>query len=507
MNRPDPSPSVQPAPRQPAERLALIGHDLRAAVSDIIGGIRLIDQSGLDDATRLQLERIRTSGEVLARLLEEGLELMHGESSAGPAAPANVQMSRFLYDLEMRWSGRAREKGLGFRLATSPEVPQVIATDRVALDRVLANLLSNAVKYTDRGAVELGIERAGDGGLRFVVTDSGPGFSAAALDRLFQYAGRPDGTGKPGQGLGMFISNDLAGRLGWRISVTNLTEGGAEVALELPQGSWTPAAAPGPVELPDLTRVKVLVAEDSPTGQSILSAMLGRMGAEFRVAADGVEALHWLEREAFDIALIDIEMPRLSGLEVIRAIRANERVHTQMPVIAVTAYIRRADRETIYAAGADSILSKPLPGIEMVGHALAAALERFATSQVEAAEPGEGLPDLDPSQLEHLLEISGPEASRELMDRLCSDLSRCRDGLCRAIESDDRAAMRAETHVLIALAGAIGANRLRKLAEALNLSAHRRQDAGRGSLAENCVEQVAHLIGFVAGERARREGS
>ena len=84
------------------------------------------------------------------------------------------------------------------------------------------------------------------------------------------------------------------------------------------------------------------------------------MGAEFEMAADGVEALHWLERENFDIALIDIEMPRLSGIEVIRQLRANHRLHSPMPIVAVTAYVLRANREAIYAAGADAILSKPL---------------------------------------------------------------------------------------------------------------------------------------------------
>ncbi len=94
--------------------------------------------------------------------------------------------------------------------------------------------------------------------------------------------------------------------------------GGAAVTLELPQGRWVPAPPETEQALPDLSRVKVLVAEDSPTNQAIIGHMLTKMGAEFEVAEDGVEALHWLEREDFDILLIDIEMPRLSGIEVIR---------------------------------------------------------------------------------------------------------------------------------------------------------------------------------------------
>ena len=93
-----------------AGRVTLLGHDLRAAVSDIIGGLRLIGQGGLDESTRLQLERVRASGELLARLLEQGLARMLGEDDFAATHPANVQMPRFLYDIEMRWSRAGRAK-------------------------------------------------------------------------------------------------------------------------------------------------------------------------------------------------------------------------------------------------------------------------------------------------------------------------------------------------------------------------------------------------------------
>jgi CheY-like chemotaxis protein len=259
--------------------------------------------------------------------------------------------------------------------------------------------------------------------------------------------------------------------------------------------------------LPDLSRVKVLVADDSATNQSIMTHMLSRMGAECQVVADGVEALQRLEREDFDIALIDIEMPRLSGIEVIRSIRSNDRLHAKMPIIAVTAYIRRANREAIYAAGADSILSKPLPGTEAVGLAVAAALERSAAATTAATEIGDEVPDLDRAKFDHLLDIAGPEAGHELMERLCTDLRRCEAGLALGLNTEDRASIRAETHVLIALAGAVGAVRLQKLAEALNLSVHRRQDAGRETLGRTCMAQVDRLIAFVTAEHARMRGA
>lgn len=487
-----------------AGKMTLLGHDLRAAVSDIIGGLRLIDHDGVDEPTRVQLERVRASGEILARLLEQGLAQILGEDDFAATHPANVQMPRFLYDIEMRWSGRASEKGLGFRMTVSEDVPQVLTLNRIALERVLSNLLSNAIKYTDSGTVAFDVTMAASGALRLAVTDEGPGFSAEALARLFEPNGRPDGAGKPGHGLGMHITRSMASQLGGTISVENLCIGrGARVILDLPPETWTIAAPEQAVELPDLSRTKVLVAEDNPTNQTIISHMLARMGAQYEIAADGVEALHWFERESFDLALIDIEMPRMNGIDVIRTLRAKSngrRPH--MPVIAITAYVLRDNRDAIYAAGADAILAKPLAGLETFGLAIANTLGRTRAGDDGSVETS--TQEFDRTTFDHLIDVAGPEAARELLDRLAADLRKCKAGLGAGLGGCDLAAVRAETHVLIALAGAVGARRLQALAQALNAAAHRRDPADFDRFGGEAMAQLDRLIRFVTDERARR---
>lgn len=488
-----------------AGRMTLLGHDLRAAVSDIIGGLRLIDHELTDEPTRLQLERVRAAGELLARLLEQGLSQMLGEDDFAATHPANVQVPRFLYDIEMRWSGRASEKGLGFRMTLADNVPPVLTLDRIALERVLSNLLSNAVKYTDRGTVALDVSMAATGALRLCVTDQGPGFSAEALSRLFERHGRPDGTLKPGHGLGMHITRDMAGQLGGTISVENRPGGaGARVTLDLPPENWTIAAPERVAELPDLSRTKVLVAEDNPTNQTIISHMLARMGAEFEIAGDGVEALHWLERETFDLALIDIEMPRMNGIEVIRTLRADGLLHATMPVIAITAYVLRANRDAIYAAGADAILAKPLAGLDTFGMAVASALGRARGDGVAEPPLPAGADGFDRTTFDNLIAIAGPEAARELLDRLGSDLAKCAAGLANGLAGADHASVRAETHVLIALAGAVGATRLQALAQALNTAAHRRDGSAFDRHGDEVLALLGGLVRFVEHEQACR---
>jgi CheY-like chemotaxis protein len=496
-----PDPGAEPL-LSDAVRVSLLGHDLRAAVSDIIGGMRLIDQSGLDEPTRVQLERVRAAGETLARLLEDALALFPGEAAAGPG---NVQLARFLYDLEMRWSGRAQEKGLSFQIAAAPNLAPVLKLDRIALERVLANILSNAIKYTDAGEVRLQVLQSEPQELQFVVRDQGPGFSEAAMRRLYQVSGRPDDTPKPGQGLGMHISKHMTGRLGGHIAVRNLPQGGAEVTLTLPVTALSPHGTEADAALPDLSQVKILVAEDSASNQLIIGQMLTRMGAQFEIAADGVEALQWLERESFDLLLVDIEMPRLSGIEVIRALRGNERLHRTMPIVAITAYVLRANRDAIFSAGADAILAKPITGIDSFGHAIATARSRVGTApelaQVQAREAME----MNHARFAQLMEIAGTATALELLERLVSDLEKAGRGLASALTQGDEQEIRAQTHILISVSGAVGAERLQAMAEALNSAAHQHAASSMQGAGRAVLEQVDRLIQFARDEIASRE--
>ena len=485
--------------------MTLLGHDLRAAVSDIIGGLRLIDQEGMPASTRLQLERIRTASETLARLLEEAMANIFGDDAVVVSQPSNVQTARFLYDVEMRWSGRASEKGLSLDFQRDEDLPQVLKVDRVALDRILSNLLSNAIKYTDTGSISLEVFRSDSASLCFAITDQGPGVAAEAMERLFQYRGRPESNGKPGQGLGMHITKQLSDLLGATISVENLSGGGARVTLVLPAAMLSDDSLEARRELPDLRKVKVLVAEDSATNQLLIGQMLASMGAEFEIAADGVQAINWLEREQFDLALIDIEMPRLGGIDVIRTVRANDRLYSRMPIVAITAYVLRANRDAIYAAGADAILAKPLGGIESFGFAIGNVLRRAALSPEEVTAEAEARPiEFRRETFDRLMEVAGPDAGRELLSRLSTDLSKAEHGLVAGLAATDLNTIRSETHVLIALAGAVGAERLSILAQSLNAKAHRRELANLGSLGQQCLSQIDRLIHFIGQEKANR---
>lgn len=478
---------------------ALLAHDLRAALSDVLGGLRLIGPAAVDGETAMQLGRVRAAAEELARLIERGLGALVGDGEGGADSGQPVALDRLLRDIEMRWSGRARERGLGFSLAAGAGLPAAVALDRIALERILSNLLMNAVNYADCGSVRLSVAVDGTGTLRFTVSDDGPGFPPAVLEG----GGRPQGRG--GTGLGLQITRVMAQRLAGTVQLANRPGGGAEATLAIPRTAWEAAAAAGtglPEGMPDLAGQRVLVAEDSATGQAVISAMLARLGAVPVIAADGVEAIERLSAEPFAMALIDIEMPRLSGLDVIRRLRALDGPAGRMPVLAVTAYVLRANREAILAAGADGILPKPVHGLDSLGHAIGTALAR-ARAEPPLYAPSPDRLVLDEDRFGRLIDIAGPGGAQDLLVRLAGDLSAVERGLVRGLSAPDPAAVRAHTHVLIALAGAVGATELQRLAEGLNGAAHRMSEEAMALIGADALVQLDHLIHFVAGARGR----
>jgi two-component system aerobic respiration control sensor histidine kinase ArcB len=499
-------------------RLSLLSHDLRSALADVLGGVRLIDRAGLDDATRAHLDRIAASGETLARLIDQTFSDEPDSLGVPVTQAVNITLSEFLSDLNRRWADRAQEEGIVFALESAPGLPAIVTLDRVALERVLSNLISNAIKYTDCGTVHLSVACDADRALVFRLTDDGPGLSEGSLARLFQYAGRPTDTVKPGSGLGLYIAKELADLMGADLTVENRTGGGAEARLCLPLEAWfdrTLRKTPGgqvateEPEAVDLSGLRILLAEDNKTNQLVATQMLGAMGAEFAVASDGLEAMELLERERFDLALLDIEMPRMSGLELIRAVRAMPPPLADMPLIALTAYVMREHRERIYGAGADGIIAKPLMGIEELGRAILDFLAGIRTRLPEGLSDSAPSADPDPAEVvdravfDSLVETIGAESTAELLSKLLADTDSVAERLGHGRRHLDLAEIRSQTHILISVAGAIGARPLQSVAQRLNTAANRNEADEIDALCAECLSGLAGLQAFILDEQDR----
>jgi CheY-like chemotaxis protein len=227
-----------------------------------------------------------------------------------------------------------------------------------------------------------------------------------------------------------------------------------------------------------LSGLRILLAEDNPTNQLVAAQMLESLGASVVLAEDGAEALEIVAREPFDVMLVDIEMPRVNGIEVIRKLRGSSGPIAEVPMIALTAYVMREHRAAIDAAGADGVIAKPILSIEQFG----ADIRRFMRRRSDATETGSeragavnggAPPVIDRIIYDTLAEAVGPAAMTELLGKVDVDIQAARDRLLQARDPVDLGEVRSATHILISVAGAVGALPVQEGARQMNAAGHR----------------------------------
>ncbi|GLS86751.1 hypothetical protein GCM10010873_17250 [Cypionkella aquatica] len=488
--------SGTPYPQTPPADITLLGHDLRAALSEVIGGLRLIDPHQLPSEPRLHIARTRAASEALALLMEQALVLLLDDPQS--RAPS-LQTHALLQSLQLRWTARAHQLGLEFQLHAT-DLPAELALDGVVVERVLSNLLNNAIKYADTGCISCDLRLVEQSGpaLQITVQDQGKGFSADTLSRLYSCGNRGEHHNTPGSGMGLHIVWQMVTHAGGGISASNHAKGGAQIVVHLPLASATAfppqpqTAKPMKPNLQVLANLRLLVADDSETGRLVLAHQLTSQGASVTTVADGQQAIQALQQQSFDALLIDIEMPQMNGLEVIGHIRSSAGAQAKLPVLAITAYQLRANKTAILAAGADGLLCKPVLDAQALADAVRQVLHRNAPAQNLA-------PQIEPAQLQQLLSMAGPAVAAELLEHLLQDLRATERGLLAASHGPDWTTLRRHTHVMIALAGTAGATQLHQLAQALNQLAHQpAPDRGTfRTLLPQALEQLDALIHFI----------
>lgn len=493
--------------------LAMLSHDIKSAISGVIGALQQLESAGLDAPGRKYRDGALESALAAARLLDGALDLEAIDRKEFQLQLEEVSIDSFLSELHRRWNAAASAKWIELHFRRDTNLPDSATIDRGRLSRALGNLIENAIKYTDTGSVELTIGRDGEHGLIFSITDNGPGFSPDALQTLFQFRGRPETASKPGSGLGLYIAHTVVEQMNGRIDVSNRAGGtGACVQMRLPNAVTPLRQGPQPdresdfsvavlpsSSLPDLSHLYILLAEDNATNQLVASQMLEAMGARFEVASDGIEALKLFERHDFNLLLLDIEMPRMSGLQVIQTIRARNDARANVTIVALTAYAMREHRERIAAAGADGLIPKPILGIENLGEAILGYAKRRTQEEAALAQDigSESDEIVDHSVIDMLAASIGAEKMTELLQKVGSDLRNVRSGISSGIDAKDTNAIRAASHVLISVAGAIGANRTQHLAEALNRAAHADDASELSRMSRTCMTSIDDLLEVV----------
>lgn len=507
----DPSMHARSPAGASARDRAMMAHDVRGALQGIVGGVAMLDRAGLAPAQQEQLDRIEAASRSLSRLLGGLVEPEGPAPVPGMAAPCmtargpGVDLRLFLRDLGRRWIGEARERGAELAVTAAADAPALLHADFVALERAVGNLICNALGHAvDHGGGTVRVDLRGEaGGAVLTVRDAGPGLAAEPRGRG-AWPGRDRGQGQA-QGLGLHIVGQLCAEMGAAFAMTEQSGGGVEARIAFPAflcaaAEEAPAAAPppAPAEVEDLRGLRVLLAEDNPTNQMVAIQMLRALGAEVVLGVDGVDALSKFEAAPFDLVVADIEMPRMSGLDVIRAIRARGDARAQVPIVALTAYAMREHRDRIAAAGANGLISKPITGVAALGRALRAHMGPAAAPPEPAASPE---PVADMQVFEALCAAIGMGMMAELLDKVVADLAQARADLEGALAPLDRKAIRSASHILISVAGAVGATRLQSCARRLNVAAHSGDEAALPSGVRQCVAEIDAAVEFARSRR------
>jgi CheY-like chemotaxis protein len=251
-----------------------------------------------------------------------------------------------------------------------------------------------------------------------------------------------------------------------------------------------------------LSGLRILLAEDNPTNQLVATQMLESLGASVVLAVDGAEALEIADRESFDVMLIDIEMPRVNGIEMIRTVRGYSGPIADVPMIALTAYVMREHRAAIDAAGADGVIAKPILSIEQLG---ADILRYMRKRSIPAIDKGEGAgsandtagPVIDRNIYDSLAKAIGPDAMVGLLGKVGPDVQGARDRLVCALDPIDLGEIRSVTHILISVAGAIGAVPVQERAKQMNVAGHRDDVAVIQREMQGLLGQIDRTLEFV----------
>ena len=365
---------AESASRTKSDFLASMSHEIRTPMNAIMGIADLLAKTSLSAEQCKYVQIFQRAGDNLLNLINDILDLSKVEASQLELERTGFALDDLLEKVTEMVAGRAQEKGLALECAISPDVSTDLVGDPTRLRQVLLNLLGNAIKFTESGKVSLQVTRDTAShvptALLFTVTDSGIGIPREKLARVFERFTQADSSMTRrfgGSGLGLTICKRLVELMGGRIWVGSVVDSGSVFSFAVPFEIWTgvtlrTAAPIGAEPEPPLRLLRILLAEDSPDNRTITLAYLEDTPYVVDIAENGAIACAMVKAQAYDLVLMDRQMPVMDGLTATRNIRAWEKATNRPPtlIIALTASALKGDREMCLAAGCTAFLTKPI---------------------------------------------------------------------------------------------------------------------------------------------------
>ena len=358
-----------------SEFIANMSHEIRTPMNAIIAFSQILKDKSLGFLNNQQikyLDNILESSNRLLCLINDILDLSRIESGKIEISNFPFNSEKLMKRIEQTISSLARNKDLTTEAIISTDVPKFLIGDENRIEQVLKNLISNAVKFTDQGHIRVSLEKNESNELIFMVSDTGIGISKEQLQHLFDRFYQADSSYSKkyaGAGLGLAISKELVELMEGKIwAESELGKGSVfyfKLKLEIsdaehfnPQKEKTKKIG----KIVDNKPLKILLAEDDDMNRESMTFFLKQKGHLISQATNGREVLNCLEKEAFDIILMDIQMPEMDGIETTQRIRSDtsHKFDPTIPIIALTAYAMNGDKEQFLQKGMNAFVSKPI---------------------------------------------------------------------------------------------------------------------------------------------------
>ncbi|EFP7439928.1 aerobic respiration two-component sensor histidine kinase ArcB [Shigella sonnei] len=462
--------ALERASRDKTTFISTISHELRTPLNGIVGLSRILLDTELTAEQEKYLKTIHVSAVTLGNIFNDIIDMDKMERRKVQLDNQPVDFTSFLADLENLSALQAQQKGLRFNLEPTLPLPHQVITDGTRLRQILWNLISNAVKFTQQGQVTVRVRYDEGDMLHFEVEDSGIGIPQDELDKIFAmyYQVKDSHGGKPatGTGIGLAVSRRLAKNMGGDITVTSEQGKGSTFTLTIhaPSVAEEVDDAFDEDDMP-LPALNVLLVEDIELNVIVARSVLEKVGNSVDVAMTGKAALEMFKPGEYDLVLLDIQLPDMTGLDISRELTKRYPREDLPPLVALTANVLK-DKQEYLNAGMDDVLSKPLSV-----PALTAMIKKFWDTQddeestVTTEENSKSEALLDIPMLEQYLELVGPKL---ITDGLAV-FEKMMPGYVSVLESNltaqDKKGIVEEGHKIKGAAGSVGLRHLQQLGQ------------------------------------------
>jgi signal transduction histidine kinase/CheY-like chemotaxis protein len=392
--------ALMAASKSKSDFLATISHEIRTPLNAVTSAAHLLKTTPLSEDQAEYVSILLGGSDVLLGLINDVLDMSKIEAGKMQLEIGDIDLREHCTKLIKIWSPRAAERGLSLSLDVDPDLPVFIRTDGLRLTQILFNLVSNAVKFTAEGGVDIRISAVAgptpEGPrLSFAVRDTGPGMAPEVVQRLFRSFEQADASAARkfgGTGLGLAISRRLAEMMGGALTVESVLGRGSTFRLELPltpsaSQSATDASPAEDHDAPPPTARSILIAEDHPVNRRLIGLILEPMGWTLTLAENGAQAVAAANLEAFDVIIMDMQMPVMSGLEATHAIRGGAGPNAKTPILALTANAFDDDRAAWMKAGAAAFLTKPIDPARLIAAILSTTEDGEANGLMDREGP------------------------------------------------------------------------------------------------------------------------